>query len=145
MAILVKDGIFTKNIRLPSGRGIAATINGIWYVNVYAPSGTERKNEREEFFNRHLPTLLPTTPVEVVLAGDFNSIIDSRDTTPHSTTLRRLISTLNLRDVWDIATAPRGFTHYTYHAVSRIDRIYTTVQLFERKQCVRAIVAPFTS
>ena len=87
-AILIKEGIPSRHIlRLPSGRGIAAIIHDIWYANVYAPSGTERRKQREDFFNRHLPNILPTTPNNIILAGDFNSIIDPRDTTgttPHS-------------------------------------------------------------
>ena len=43
-AILVKEGItLTNNQRIPSGREIAATLHGIRIVNIYAPSGSEKK------------------------------------------------------------------------------------------------------
>jgi exonuclease III len=46
-AILTRDGITVTQIkRIPSGRGMAMEINGVWYINVYAPSGAERKLER---------------------------------------------------------------------------------------------------
>jgi exonuclease III len=46
-AILVKDGLILTNIqRIPSGRGIAATLNGIRIINIYAPSESEKRRER---------------------------------------------------------------------------------------------------
>jgi exonuclease III len=45
-AILTKVGITLSNIqRLPSGRAIAATLNGIRLVNIFAPSGSEEACE----------------------------------------------------------------------------------------------------
>jgi exonuclease III len=47
-AILVKEGLILTNIqRIPSGRGIAATLHGIRIVNIYAPSGSENKREKK--------------------------------------------------------------------------------------------------
>jgi hypothetical protein len=54
-------------------------IKGVWYVNVYAPSGAERKLEREQFFNNERPLMLPVTPEEIPIAGDFNCIINKMD------------------------------------------------------------------
>ena len=52
---MVKEGITLNDIkRIPSGRGIAAKFNGTWIVNIYAPSGTEKKQEREHFYNSEL-------------------------------------------------------------------------------------------
>ena len=43
-AILSKTGInLTDVMRLPSGRGIVAHISGTRIVNIYAPSGAEKK------------------------------------------------------------------------------------------------------
>ena len=42
-AILVKTGLQIQDLeRKPSGRGIAAMFQGIWIINIYAPSGAER-------------------------------------------------------------------------------------------------------
>ena len=146
--ILVKEGITVQNVvRVPNGRGIAATINGICYVNVYAPSGTGRTREREEFFNNHLSPLLPVTSNNVVLAGDFNSVVDPRDATggtPHSKMLERIIKVFNLKDVWEVTSNMHGFTHHTTHGASRIDRIYVNEHLLLRKQSTRTVAAPFT-
>ena len=59
-------------------------VGGESFVNVYAPSGSSNRREREEFFSElylHLHNIgggkLP------VLAGDFNSVITEVDTTRH--------------------------------------------------------------
>ena len=81
-AIITKEEIDIRAIkRIPSGRGIAVDIGGIWYVNVYAPSGAEKSREREEFFNTDLLLLLPDTPTDILLAGDFNCIVPLNETT----------------------------------------------------------------
>lgn len=56
-AILTREQISLTNItRLPSGRGMAASYQGIWLVNLYAPSGTANRQEREDFYNAELVT-----------------------------------------------------------------------------------------
>ena len=58
-AILTRDSIiFTNSSRIPSGRAIAATLGTLLIINVYAPSGTAKRTEREAFFNNDLPLLL---------------------------------------------------------------------------------------
>jgi exonuclease III len=53
-AILVKKGLQIQNIkRISSGRGVAASFQGIWVMNIYAPLGEERKVEREHFLYVH--------------------------------------------------------------------------------------------
>jgi exonuclease III len=102
-AILTRDGITVSQIkRIPSGRGMAVEIKGIWHINVYAPPGAERKLERERFFNNELPLILAVTPAEMLLVGDFNSIINKLDSTGNvscSKALERLVSGLGLHDV----------------------------------------------
>jgi exonuclease III len=79
-AILTRDGItFSQIKRIPSGRGMAVEIKGVWYINVYAPSAAARKLERERFFNNELPLILSVTPAEILLEGDFISIINKLD------------------------------------------------------------------
>jgi exonuclease III len=69
-AILAKEGLTNTNTtRLPSGRGIAGRFEGIQIINIYAPSGAENRRERENFYNTEVNTLLPQTPMEILLAG----------------------------------------------------------------------------
>ena len=58
-AILAKRELHLTNITtLPSGRAIAAVYKGIQLINIYAPSGTTKRTDREQFFNEELPYLL---------------------------------------------------------------------------------------
>ena len=56
--ILARQQIPLSNIkRIPSGRGIAAQLRDTWLVNIYAPAGTAKRTEREEFFNTEIAYL----------------------------------------------------------------------------------------
>jgi endonuclease/exonuclease/phosphatase family metal-dependent hydrolase len=90
----------------------------------------------EQFFKVELPTIFPLAPTVLLLAGDFNCILDARDTTSsalRSSALERLTKGLRLQDVWDAASQERGFTHYAPQSASRLDRIYVTEQLYREK------------
>jgi len=147
-AILVKDGIPITDIkRIPSGRGMAGILNGIWIVNIYAPSGAEKKNERETFYGTDLTYILPTTHAGMFLAGDFNCILsktDSTGTNNYSRALTNIVSGLGLIDAWITATSRRMYTHYTTTGASRIDRIYATRNIMSKKLGVETVAAAFT-
>jgi exonuclease III len=56
-AILIKEGLTVSNlIRLPSARDIAAIFQGTYIINVYAPSGAEKRGG-EDFYNNEVPKL----------------------------------------------------------------------------------------
>jgi exonuclease III len=81
-AILAKEGITITNIkRIPTGKGIAAMFNRTWILNIYAPSGAEKKNERERFYNNDLTYILPTVHSNMIIAGDFICILSNTDST----------------------------------------------------------------
>ena len=49
--IVFRDTMYFEKVDMvPSGRGIAAWFVSLYLVNIYAPSGTSHRNEREEFF-----------------------------------------------------------------------------------------------
>jgi hypothetical protein len=86
-------------------------------------------------------------PTELVLAGDFNSIIQHTDTTgtvSYSKALEKLIKDLELHDVWDHTIKNRGYTHYAPKSASRLDRIYTSKILYSKKKGVQTIATAFT-
>ena len=146
--ILVKDGIQINNITcLPSVRGIAGVLEGINMINIYAPSGAEKKAERETFYNKDILQLLPTTNIEILLAGDFNCTLKKADTTSHTTPSKALtvfINGLKLQDKGQINTNHRDFTHFTTQGAARIDRIYISPNLKERQQRLETKTAAFT-
>jgi exonuclease III len=81
-AFLAKHGLVLSDIRrIPSGRGIAATYNGMRIINLYVPSTAEKRKEREIFYNTEISPLLPSTHTEMLIAGDFNYVLASSDTT----------------------------------------------------------------
>jgi len=81
-AVLAKDGLTLSNIqRLPSGRGMSASFRGIFIVNIYAPSGAEKRQERDGFYNTEVVHLIPSSSTAMVLAGDFNCVITKDDCT----------------------------------------------------------------
>jgi exonuclease III len=116
-AFLVKTGLDFQHIkRIPSGRGIAAMFQGIRIINIYAPSGAEKRVERECFFNNDVTFLLPTDSTDVVIAGDFNCVTSPADCTGRPTTSRALmtlIKVIGLCDVWE--THPHNPNLHTLH------------------------------
>jgi exonuclease III len=62
-AIMCKNSIDLINVtKIPSGRAIAARFQDLWITNVYAPSGTAKKPERERFFASALTYILAVLP-----------------------------------------------------------------------------------
>jgi exonuclease III len=81
-AILHKDCYTLTAIeKVPNGRGITGTFNDVKILNVYAPSGSERKREGEEFFNTEVPRLFIHPPTNLIVAGDFNCVLQKTETT----------------------------------------------------------------
>jgi len=75
-AIVRRDEIqLVKNSKLQSGRAIAAKFREVRIINTYAPSGTARRQEREQFYNSELAYLLRNAPENIILGGDFNCIL----------------------------------------------------------------------
>lgn len=147
-AFIVRDPITMTDIAtLPSGRGIAATCTGIRVINIYAPSGAEKRHDRENFFNVELAYLLSNSHTHLILGGDFNCVLAPEDCTGrynYSRTLDRLIQGLRLKDVWQERTQRRIYTHYTYQGAARLDRMYVSEDLYRKKTGATTIFAPFT-
>ena len=147
-AILLKEGLCMQNVkRLPSGRGIAGLFKDTWIVIIYAPSGAEKRQERDAFFTHDLAHLLPTSTSDLLMAGDFNCVTSPSDCTGTPNVCKALtsiITGLGLQDIYDTRQPQPLFTHYTNKGATRIDRIYFTDTLRERIQGADTIVAPFS-
>jgi exonuclease III len=104
-AFLAKYGLHLQNIvALPSGRAIATVCQGIRLINIYAPSATAMRTEREKFFNAELPFLLRTDYKHMIFGGDFNCVLHPIDALGHfnpSQTLTELVRGFELRDAWN--------------------------------------------
>ena len=53
----------------------------IYLVNVYAPSGKNKEQERENLFETELMYQLTQNTDNIIMCGDWNSIISPKDTT----------------------------------------------------------------
>jgi exonuclease III len=135
-AILVKRGITVTEIkRLPSGRGMAIKFQNTRIINIYAPSGAERKNKREKFYTTDIIPLLPPAGVDKIMGGDFNCVLQQADATGQPTfsrALDALVRGLQFVDAWDQQARPL-FTHYKTMGATRSDRFYVTRNLSARK------------
>jgi exonuclease III len=147
-AIIARDTLTVTNIaKLPSGRAIAAMFGTLMIVNIYAPSGTAKRLEREAFFNEDLPCILGTHSDDITLGGDFNCVLRATDATGQgvfSRSLATLVHGYALRDAWQPSPERKVYTHYTVHGASRLDRFYLTKDLLARKQSIETVAAAFT-
>jgi exonuclease III len=72
-AILTRNIIRLHQVQIiPSGRAIEATFGELQLINIYAPSGTANRAEREHFYNSKLPLLMRHNPGSLIVGGDFN-------------------------------------------------------------------------
>ena len=101
----------------------------LFLLNVYAPSGTGKKKEREDFFEG-LCYYLRHNVDNIIFGGDFNSVVNARDV---STGDEKLISkkfaqvskAVGLKDVTN-TNISKEYTYIRGNYASRIDRMYVT-------------------
>jgi len=121
------EGIRLENIiRLRSGRAIGARFRDTWIINIYAPSGTGKRHEREHFYSTELAYLLTTEPQFIVMRGDFNCVLKREDTTGnfnHSRYLDALVGGMDLHDDGQGGVNRAGYTHYSLSGAAQLDRI----------------------
>jgi exonuclease III len=139
-AILIRQGLSIEEVkRLPTGRGMAVKIQNRWFVNLYAPSGAEKKEERERFYATDIIQLLPTSCAKILLGGDFNCVLNRADATGtfnYSSALDTLVRGIHLVDAWD-QSVRQMYTHYTATGASRLDRLYISQALYCRKLALK--------
>ncbi|KAL9698866.1 hypothetical protein quinque_002307 [Culex quinquefasciatus] len=89
------------------GRLIALRVQNTTLCNVYAPSGTALRAERERFFNGTLAYHLRHNTDHIVLAGDFNCVLRPCDSTSSNPSV-------------------------VHNAESRLDRVYVSAGLCDQ-------------
>jgi endonuclease/exonuclease/phosphatase family metal-dependent hydrolase len=120
---------------------MAAQLQNVTIVNIYAPSRAERRRDREKFFSNELPYLL------LLVGGDFNCVLTNIDATEHpiySRTLQEFIRGFDLLDMWETAQERSTYINYTSRGASRVDRIYAWRNLSRHKRGAETRVAAFT-
>jgi hypothetical protein len=94
-----------------------------------------------------VPILLPSTPAEILLAGDFNCVLSHADSTGqrnYSKMIEKLVKGFSLYDAYDTPTPRPNYTLFTPTGASRLDRIYITEHLRKKKHRVEMMPAAFT-
>jgi len=147
-AIVARNGIALTNInKIPSGKAIAVEYKCLHIVNIYAPSDTAKRAEREHFYNAEVPQLLQTGHGKLIIGGDFSFVTNPADTSGNfysSRALTEMIRGLHLADAWTQDTARPAYTHYFTTGASRIDRIYVTRNITSRITGIDILPAAFT-
>ena len=147
-AIVALNDIVLMNInKLPSGRAIAAECKGLYIVNIYAPSGTEKRTEREYFYNVDVPQLLQIRHGEIIIGSDFNCVLVPADTSGNFHTSRALtvmIRGFHLTDTWKKDPNRPAYTHYSNTVASRIYRTCVSRNIASRVTGIVFLPAAFT-
>ena len=122
-AIVAREGIRLENIiRLPTGRANGARFRDTWIMNIYAPSGTAKRKEREHFYSTELAYLLTAAPQLVVMGGDFNCVLERKDATRtlnYRRALDGLVRGTELKDAWQGGADWPGYMHYSVGGAAR--------------------------
>lgn len=147
-AIALKEHIKYSHVeRSLDGRLIALRVHNTTLCNVYAPSGTVHRAERERFFNNTIAYYLRHRTDHVILGGDFNCVIRQCDATGNnsSPSLLATIQQLRLHDVWPMLhSRESGYTYVTHNSSSRLDRLYVSASLREQLRTTAVHVCCFS-
>lgn len=148
-AILVRRGIRISGVhKSDDSRIISITLqNTVTVVNIYAPSGSNNRGLREDFFNSSIPPHVLHHAPYLIIAGDFNSVIDARDSTGSSNfspNLKRLVQVKDLTDCWRMFNAGVDYTFVRGQSMSRIDAIFVNRPVVNKLRYCRIQVNCFS-
>lgn len=123
---------------LVPGRMLLLTLDGgLQFINVYAPSGNQYREQRRMFFGETLLRNLSHRDNLPILLGDFNCILHRSDTTANfeaknCPALTDLIRLFNYTDVHQLLK-PHTLGDWTFSrpggVASRLDRVYIPLSL----------------
>ncbi|KAJ4449788.1 hypothetical protein ANN_01192 [Periplaneta americana] len=140
-AIIYRAGYTIQQSEIhPSGRLTTVLMgDNTLLINLYLHSGSNRRQEREDFISRDVPYYLSQRYEKLIIGGDFNCVLHCKDQTGTynpSLALDRLTNDLRLIDVWEkLRGNDVQFTFHQGNSSSRIDRFYInrTMQTFLRR------------
>lgn len=66
-------------VKAPDGRIIRIEFKNLVTVNLYAPTQKEIASQRNSFFIHDIPNFIKASDHNLILLGDFNSIINPID------------------------------------------------------------------
>ena len=133
-AIIFRAGIRILNVETHTSGRITSVLteDKTLYLNVYLPSGTNKRTEREDMLNNVIPNFVRIPYNNTVIGGDFNCVMhpkDQRGTYHPSQGMERLYTELQLRDVWEhVYNNNVQYTFFRGNSASRLDRFYVNKQ-----------------
>jgi endonuclease/exonuclease/phosphatase family metal-dependent hydrolase len=83
----------------------------------------------------------------MIVGGDVNCLLNQTASTGHfnnSKALDGLVLGFKLQDMWCADPLRTVFTHFSPMEASRIDRMYTTKEMSDKKTGVETVAAAFT-
>lgn len=127
-AIAIRNQYSVDHVeRSLDSRILMIKISSVTFINIYAPSGAAQRNARETFFNENVAHYLHQASRFVVLGGDFNCVVNTKDATGTnslSPMCKRLVTAAQLVDSWEVLNGSRvEFSYVRSNAASRIDRL----------------------
>ena len=101
----------------------------LYLINVYAPSGKNKEQERENLFETDLMYQLIQNTDNMIMGGDWNSILSKNDSSKpssscYSKAFKSLINTLKYKDIFLSNKQKPKYTFYKNNYAARLDRIY---------------------
>ena len=144
-----KQLVPTEIEQSPCGRITSLTLNKIRIINIYAPSGSNKKSERNLFFTHDLLYYLRHTHLPTLLAGDFNCVLEGKDqsSTPSNfcKSLFNVCKELNLTDAWRYVHPNEvEFSFFRSSSASRLDRFYVSSHLVQHLKSSEMVPVPFS-
>ncbi|KAL1394543.1 hypothetical protein pipiens_011884 [Culex pipiens pipiens] len=151
------DQIFKKPLPPPSpspeqqnGRILSIVCDDINLVNVYAHSGTNKKRERDDLFRDEItPHVIKGNCSHTVIGGDFNCVLNKRDSRSTSANLcqglKDLTTSMHLKDVANVRNGSNvEFTFHRAGSASRLDRFYVSAQFLDKVVEIRTVPVAFS-
>ena len=86
-------------------------------------------------------------PLNTIIGGDFNCVLSPANITGSfqpSRALSEIVKRLALVDTWTQDPLRPTYTHHHPTGATRIDRLYVSQDLVQRKSGIEIIPAPFT-
>ena len=120
----------------------------LYLVNLYAPSGKNKEQERENLLENELLQQLIVNTDNIIMCGDWNSVLVTKDTTNpanacYSKALKRILTTFKYKDIYSSYKSNPPYTYYRQNYASRLDRIYLS-KLFSNIKDINTYPASFS-
>ena len=106
----------------------------LYLINVYAPSGKNKEQERELLLETELTYQLVQNTDNIIMGGDWNSILVPKDTNKpqnacYSKSLQQIVTMFKYKDIFSKNKSKAKYTFYMNNYAAHLDRIYL-IKLF---------------